>query len=252
MKKRRFDSSEAKMPASDFFGAKEKHRISVSACAIMRNEMAHAEAWLSNVRRFASEIIVVDTGSQDGTRELLARQSDVKLITYEWQNDFAHAKNMALQEATGDWIVFTDADECFYQPENIQAYLRQIGKMLFDVVFCPIDNIDADTDELIGSDAVPRIIHNHVGIRYVGAVHEQLAKGGEPWQNIKYIVADRKLAIRHTGYSAKVISQKHKRNYEILKQVMAHSRNPEMYYGFLSESLLGLDRYARMTFSKAS
>ena len=243
MKKHKFDSSEARMPASDFFNVKEKHRISISACAIMRNEMAHAEAWLKNVRRFAAEIIVVDTGSQDGTRELLAKQSDVKLITDEWQNDFAHAKNLALQEVTGDWIVFTDADECFYQPENIQAYLSQIGKKPFDVVFCPIDNIDADTDELIGSDAVPRIMRNHVGIRYVGAVHEQLAKGGEPWQNIEYIVADRKLAIRHTGYSAKVISQKHKRNYEILKQVMAHSRNPEMYYGFLSESLLGLDRY---------
>lgn len=243
MKKQKFDSSEARMPASDFFGVKGKHRISISACAIMRNEMVHVEAWLNNVRRFATEIIVVDTGSQDGTRELLAKQSDVKLITYEWQNDFAQAKNMALQEATGDWIVFTDADECFYQPENIQAYLRQIGKKPLDVVFCPIDNIDVDTDELIGSDAVPRIMRNHVGIGYVGAVHEQLAKGGEPWQNIKYIVADRKLAIRHTGYSAKVISQKHKRNYEILKQVMTHSRNPEMYYGFLSESLLGLDRY---------
>lgn len=243
MKKQKFDSSEARVPASDFFNVKVKHRISLSACAIMRNEMAHAEAWLNNVRRFATEIIVVDTGSQDGTRELLARQSDVKLITYEWQNDFAHAKNMALQKATSDWIIFTDADECFYQPENIQAYLRQIGKNPFDVVFCPIDNIDADTDELIGSDAVPRIMRNYVGIRYVGAVHEQLAKGGEPWQSIKYIVADRKLAIRHTGYSAKVIAKKHQRNYEILKKVMANSTTPEMYYGFLSESLLSLDRY---------
>lgn len=242
MKKHKFDSSEARMPASDFFGMNGE-AISISACAIMRNEMAHAEAWLNNVRRFATEIIVVDTGSQDGTRELLARQSDVKLITYEWQNNFAHAKNMALQAAACEWIVFTDADECFYRPENIQEYLRQVNNQSLDVVFCPIDNIDADTDELIGSDAVPRIMRNHVGIRYVGAVHEQLAKGDEPWKHIEYRVADRSLAIRHVGYSAKVISKKHKRNYEILRQVMEHSSTPEMYYGFLSESLLGLERH---------
>lgn len=243
MKKYNFDSSEARKPASDFFGINEKHMLSISACAIMRDEIAHAKTWLDNVRKFASEIIVADTGSQDGTREFLAQQADVKLICCEWQHDFAQAKNMALREAKGDWIVFTDADECFYQPENIKVYLKQIGSKHVDVVFCPIDNIDADTDELIGSDAVPRIMRNHVGINYMGAVHEQLTNGSEPWQNIEYILADRKLAIRHTGYSAKVIAKKHKRNYEILKQVMANSNNLEMYYGFLSESLLGLGMY---------
>ena len=242
MKKHKFDSSEASMPASDFFGMNGEV-ISISACAIMRDEMVHAEAWLNNVRSFATEIIVVDTGSQDGTRELLAQQADVKLIHYEWQNDFAQAKNMALQAAACDWIVFTDADECFYRPENIQEYLRQVNNQSLDVLFCPIDNIDVDTDELIGSDVVYRIMRNHVGIRYMGAVHEQLAKGSEPWQNIEYTVADRVLAIRHTGYSARVVAKKHQRNYAILRQVMEHSSTPEMYYGFLSESLLGLERY---------
>ena len=88
-----------------------------------------------------------------------------------------------------------------------------------------------------------RIIRNHVGIKYIGAVHEQLTKGREPWQNIKYVVADRQLAIRHTGYSTKVIPFKYQRNYEILQQVMGKSHKPEMYYGFLSESLLGLEKY---------
>lgn len=243
MKKHRFDSSEASMPASDFFGMNGEQGISISACAIMRDEMAHAEAWLNNVRSFATEIIVVDTGSQDGTRELLAQQADVKLINYEWQNDFAHAKNMALREAACDWIVFTDADESFYQPENLKAYLKQLNSKSLDVVFCPIDNIDADTGELIGSDVVYRMMRNHVGIRYMGAVHEQLAKGSEPWQDIEYLVADRSLAIRHTGYSARVVAKKHQRNYAILRQVMEHSSTPEMYYGFLSESLLGLGRH---------
>lgn len=246
MKKNKFYKSEASVAASDFFGMDKAQGISISACAIMKNEINHVEAWLDNVRVFAQEIIVVDTGSTDGTMAFLDKQPDVKLINYEWQNDFAQAKNVVLQEATGDWLVFIDADECFYQPENIIEYLRQMNKQSLDtdVIFCPIDNIDADNNnEIINSDVVPRLIRNHVGIKYIGAVHEQLTKGREPWQNIKYVVSDRKMAIRHTGYSTKVIPFKHQRNYEILRQVMKKSNKPEMYYGFLSESLLGLEKY---------
>ena len=246
MKKNKFYKSEASEAASDFFGMDKAQGISVSACAIMKNEISHVEPWLNNVRGFAQEIIVVDTGSTDGTNEFLVKQPDVKLINYEWQHDFAQAKNMALQEATGDWLVFTDADECYYHPKNIIEYLRQLDKQYadMDVIFCPIDNIDADSNnEIINSDVVPRIIRNHLGIKYMGAVHEQLTKGRGPWQDIKYVVADRQLAIRHTGYSTKVIPFKYQRNYEILQQVMGKSHKPEMYYGFLSESLLGLAKY---------
>ena len=246
MKKNKFYKSEASKAASDFFEMNKVKGTSISACAIMKNEISHVEAWLNNVRVFAQEIIVVDTGSTDGTNEFLAKQFDVKLISYEWQHDFAQAKNVALQEATGDWLVFTDADECFYQPQNIIEYLEQLDKKStsIEAIFCPIDNIDADSNnEIINSDVVPRIIRNYVGIKYMGAVHEQLTKGGEPWQDIKYVVADRNLAIRHTGYSTKVIPFKHQRNYEILCQVMGKSNKPEMYYGFLSESLLGMEKY---------
>ena len=246
MKKNKFYKSEASEAASDFFEMNKVKGTSISACAIMKNEISHVEAWLNNVRVFAQEIIVVDTGSTDGTNEFLAKQFDVKLISYEWQHDFAQAKNVALQEATGDWLVFTDADECYYHPKNIIEYLRQLDKQYadMDVIFCPIDNIDADNNnEIINSDVVPRIIRNHVGIKYIGAVHEQLTKGREPWQDIKYIVADRNMAIRHTGYSTKVITFKYQRNYDILCQVMKKSNKPEMYYGFLSESLLGLEKY---------
>lgn len=246
MKKNKFYKSEASEAASDFFEMNKVKGASISACAIMKNEISHVEAWLDNVRVFAQEIIVVDTGSTDGTNEFLVKQPDVKLINNEWQSDFAQAKNVALQKATEDWLVFTDADECFYYPKNITEYLGKLDRQSadIDVIFCPIDNIDADSNnEIINSDVVPRLIRNHVGIKYIGTVHEQLTKGSEPWQDIKYIVADRNLAIRHSGYSTKMIPFKHQRNYEILWQVMEKSNKPEMYYGFLSESLLGLEKY---------
>ena len=104
MKKNKFYKSEASEAASDFFEINKVKGASISACAIMKNEINHVEAWLDNVRVFAQEIIVVDTGSADGTNEFLVKQLDVKLINYEWQNNFAQAKNVALQEATGTFL----------------------------------------------------------------------------------------------------------------------------------------------------
>lgn len=200
MKKSKFYKSEASVAASDFFEMNKAQGISISTCAIMKNEISYVEAWLDNVRVFAQEIIVVDTGSTDGTNEFLAKQPEVKLINYEWQYDFAQAKNMALQEATGDWLVFTDADECFYHPENIIEYLRKLNKQSADIdaVFCPIDNIDVDSNnEIINSDVVPRLIRNHVGITYIGAVHEQLTKGGAL---AAYKIYRSRSAIGHSPY----------------------------------------------------
>ena len=60
MKKNKFYKSEASEAASDFFEMNKVKGASISACAIMKNEISHVEAWLDNVRVFAQEIIVVD------------------------------------------------------------------------------------------------------------------------------------------------------------------------------------------------
>jgi pentatricopeptide repeat protein len=84
--------------------------LTLSLCMIARDEEAMIEKALQSVDGIADEIIVVDTGSSDKTREIV-REYNGKIFETKWKNDFSKAKNFALEQATGDYILFMDADE---------------------------------------------------------------------------------------------------------------------------------------------
>jgi tetratricopeptide (TPR) repeat protein len=77
---------------------------------IVRDEAEHLEGALASVAALVKEMIVVDTGSRDDTREI-ALAGGAKLFEREWEDDFAAARNAALAEASGDFILILDADE---------------------------------------------------------------------------------------------------------------------------------------------
>ena len=91
-------------------------KLKLSACAIMKDEEKNIACWLRNMQQLADEIIVVDTGSVDRTAEL-AREGGAEVYPFSWCDDLAAAKNFALEQATGDWILFLDASIVKYQPE---------------------------------------------------------------------------------------------------------------------------------------
>ena len=84
--------------------------LKISACVIVKNEENNLPSWLNCVKRFADEIIVVDTGSTDNSKKIAA-DANAKVFDFKWQNDFAAAKNFAIDKAKGEWICFLDADE---------------------------------------------------------------------------------------------------------------------------------------------
>ncbi|MCD6266484.1 MAG: glycosyltransferase, partial [Deltaproteobacteria bacterium] len=77
---------------------------------IVRDEEAQIGKALESVKDIVDEIVVVDTGSSDKTREIV-REYGGKVFETEWKDDFSKAKNFALEKATGDYILFMDADE---------------------------------------------------------------------------------------------------------------------------------------------
>ena len=84
--------------------------LSLSLCMIVMDEETQIGKTMKSVEGIADEIIVVDTGSSDGTIEV-AKKCGGRIIETKWEDDFSKAKNIAIDEATGDYILFMDADE---------------------------------------------------------------------------------------------------------------------------------------------
>lgn len=193
--------------------------LAISACLIERNEIENIQDWLQSSEAFADELIVVDTGSEDGTDDVV-KSSGAKLSYMEWQNDFALAKNEALSRATGDWVVFCDADEIFYTPQAVRGFLADIELHHPEVVaiLVPMANVDRDFayKEFHRFNSL-RIFRNREDIHYRGHVHEAIFVGELPvMQTGRVFLTDDRLLIRHTGYSFSAGKKKENRNNSIL------------------------------------
>ncbi|HEY2759380.1 MAG TPA: glycosyltransferase, partial [Pirellulales bacterium] len=82
----------------------------LSVAMIARDAETTIAAALDSVRAIADEIVVVDTGSQDRTRQV-ARQRASKLLEFPWSDSFSAARNFALSHTSGDWVLWLDASE---------------------------------------------------------------------------------------------------------------------------------------------
>lgn len=85
-------------------------KSTLSICMIVKNEERHLVRCLKSVRDIADEIIVVDTGSTDKTRDI-ASVFGAKVFDFPWTGDFAAARNYSLEQATCQWLLILDADE---------------------------------------------------------------------------------------------------------------------------------------------
>ncbi|MBI1968611.1 polysaccharide deacetylase family protein [Candidatus Woesearchaeota archaeon] len=105
----------------------------ISLCMIAKNEEALLGHCLQSVRGLVDEIIVVDTGSTDKTKEI-ASAFGAKIYDFVWCDDFAAARNAALQHAAGDWILVLDADEAL-DAESAEKIRNAVGERAADAYY---------------------------------------------------------------------------------------------------------------------
>ncbi len=212
----------------------------ISACVITKNEEQNLPAWLDSMGRIADEMIVVDTGSTDGTLEL-AKAAGAKVAHFKWVNDFAAAKNYAIEQAHGDWIVFLDADEYFQLEdcprvrETIERYhsCREVAGLMFLEI-----NIERETGQNIGGEkCAVRAFRNVSWIRYDGEIHEALRNTNQGMKIIQYV---KDVVIYHTGYSKNILLDKYRRNLEILLH-KENKKDTDDYY--LADCYYNLGQY---------
>ncbi len=99
----------------------------VSVCIIAKNEEKHMEECLKHLMPYDMEIIVVDTGSTDKTKEIALEYTD-KVYDFEWINDFSAARNFCASKASNDWILVIDCDEYVEKlnKELLSEYMQKV------------------------------------------------------------------------------------------------------------------------------
>ena len=192
---------------------KSKSTLKISACCMVKNEEKNLPHSLESVRLAADEIIVVDTGSTDRTIEI-AESFDAKIIQTAWQDDFSTPRNMAIDAATGDWIIFLDADEFFVNPKKVRTSIEKFtGK---DAILIPRINIDeASGNSEMSRDWCARIFKNAPHLRYRGLIHENITDIKH--ERLDYTFGNEDLTIYHTGYGLQVIESKLRRNLALIE-----------------------------------
>ena len=87
--------------------------VTISLCMIVKNEEDVIGRCLDSVSDLVDEINIVDTGSTDRTKEIVAKYTD-RIFDFEWIDDFSAARNFSFQQATRQYILWLDADDIFY------------------------------------------------------------------------------------------------------------------------------------------
>lgn len=155
----------------------------LTVCMIAQNEESTIGKALESVSGIADEIIIVDTGSTDNTKEIISR-FNAKVIDMPWEHDFSKARNVSLRGATCDYILCLDADEYIDPRERIKlALTKRILPVKRDIAFritVEEENEDEETAVMLrlpdtSKPQYPvRLFPTHEAIRFEGMVFESV------------------------------------------------------------------------------
>lgn len=150
----------------------------ISLCMIVRDEEDVLARCLESVAAAVDEIIIVDTGSQDMTREIARRYTE-KVYDFVWCDDFSAARNFSFAQGTMDYLFWLDADDVL-PPASQTALMALKEKLTPDV-----NAVKMPYHVTFDAQGAPsfiyereRLIKNHAGFSWKGAVHEAIAVAG--------------------------------------------------------------------------
>lgn len=208
-------------------------RATISAALIVRNEERFLEDCLESICRHVNEIVLVDTGSVDKTVPIAERYA-CRILHHPWSGDFSAARNLGLEAARHDWILYIDADERLELPQGA-ALSDLLGgtdcvahSVLFEprVGFTPYREI--------------RLFRNDPEIRFRGVIHETvhpdiLRKSEKGAMHVRPCDA----RIRHFGYEGD-LTAKHHRNIPLLRRAIPDFPERVYLHVELGRALLAL------------
>lgn len=153
--------------------------ITISLCMIVKNEEDVIERCLKSARDIADEIIVVDTGSNDSTKEICARFTN-KIFDFKWNNNFSAARNYSFSKATKEYILWLDADDVILDEdmEKFKKLKYSLDKKV-DVVMMKYNVGFDNKGNTTFSYYRERLLKRSLGFQWKEPVHEYLDINGD-------------------------------------------------------------------------
>ncbi len=235
----RDNKSDGAMPASAGNDAAragtQTDKPSLSACMIVKNESDMLPCCLASLRNIAGEIVLVDTGSTDRTKDI-ANEFDCRIVEFPWTGDFAAARNESMKHAEKEWIFIIDADEEL--PAEAIDDIRDIVKRDdVDIVSLTVVNKSPETGRV--SSVLPsiRLFRRNLGLQYEGIVHNRLAIPGD------VAVVRTTIELYHYGYDLPDdrLREKQARSRELLERQLR--KNPDDVFANFNMAQLLMGRH---------
>lgn len=222
----------------------------ISVCMIVKNESQYLAANLAAIRENFDDLVVVDTGSTDGSQEIAQGYTD-QVHTFQWVDDFSAARNYSLTHAKHDWVLVVDADERIEPVDHaklahlLRRHPEGVGRVMV------LNQVDEDGGVTHIEEPITRLFRKSL-YHYEGIIHEQVCTrdGGQAFPRF-----ESPIVLDHVGYRSGVMLSKDKLNRNIDLLRLAISREPgEPYHHYqLGQSLYLKKEYAQAcgSFEKA-
>lgn len=225
--------------------------LPVSVCMIAKNEAQYIEQCLRKLLRYNMEIVVVDTGSADSTKEIAAKYTD-KLYDYAWCDDFSAARNFAVSKASNNWILILDCDEYVQEIDVaklrtcMQKYPKNVGVVEIRNVYTTVEA--GVSKEGIQIDEVPRF-YNRNYYEYRFRIHEQITpKKLDNYDEITLETFHLPIIVKHYGYDIPrpEMMIKQERNLKLLLKSIGETPGMDDYIYFqIGQSYNVLENYEK-------
>ncbi|AJY74508.1 glycosyltransferase [Paenibacillus beijingensis] len=187
---------------------------------IVKNEEEVLERCLDSVKDIADEIIIIDTGSTDRTKNIAAKYTK-HIYDYVWTNDFAAARNEGIRRANSKWVLVMDADEYFNPADalKLRSFLETETPQESVIYAVNVVSFIGSSMEqsMINTGEVPRLFPNHSNLFFTRPIHEQL----HSLNGTALTVYLAPVSMYHTGYLKGVVEakEKSKRNASIFTEL---------------------------------
>ena len=185
----------------------------LSACLIARNEQELLSDCLRSIVGVVDEIVVADTGSSDDTKAIAARMG-ARVLDVVWDDDFARARNAALDAVRTPWVLVIDADE-----RLDRGTTSRLGAAMATNALAMLVAVDSDDGRgRVERRLLPRLFQRHPAIRFDRPVHESIMNALAALGQLNLV--DSGVRIIHIGYRHEVVKTRNKvaRNLRILRR----------------------------------